>query len=252
MRLGTYNVHKLLGYAADPDVVRLDPEAASTAEHFARVLEPLDCDVLALQEVASAAQMSRIAHALDMQAVVLASPVRWPGYLLSRHPVELVRGFDRVRAHDPRLFTRSGGLVRVEVRERVLGVLALHLHPHDAEVREREGLACARMASDALETGDAGLVVLGDFNCDVGEAPHRGLSDLGLVAALPDTVSATVDTIGVPPRRVDHVYLAPRLASASTVARVVRSSGYRSDHERELVASDHLPVLVDLDAAGPW
>jgi endonuclease/exonuclease/phosphatase family metal-dependent hydrolase len=246
MRVGTYNVHKLQGFCADEDVAPLDPEAPATADYFARVIEGLDADVLALQEAASPRQLARIAARLGMQGVTLTSPVRWPGHLLARGEVAVLRDFSSVRAADPSSFTRSGGVVSVQVGGRRLVVVAIHLHPHDADVRAREGDACARMVEELLGGGERALIVLGDFNCDVGEPVHQRLRALGLVAGLPTTVEATVDTAGVGVRRVDHVYLGPAFAAGAGKARVERTPGFRTDRPHQRVASDHLPVLVDL------
>ena len=57
----------------------------------------------------------------------------------------------------------------------------------------------------------------------------------------------TMDTVGVRPLAIDHIYVSPSLAERLGAARVVRDAGFRSDAPGQgWVHSDHLPVVAEL------
>ena len=94
MRIGTYNVQGCRGYPPDAAAqVLRHPDDAAAGTYYARVFEALRCDVLAVQEGPSARQMHRIAGLLGYRMAGFSSPLRWPGYLLSRYPILDARTF---------------------------------------------------------------------------------------------------------------------------------------------------------------
>ena len=57
--------------------------------------------------------------------------------------------------------------------------------------------------------------MLGDFDCDLDERVRRDLRARGFVNAMERTgggVQLTMDTVGISPWRIDHVYASPALA----------------------------------------
>ena len=59
------------------------------------------------------------------------------------------------------------------------------------------------------------VAVLGDFDCDLDERVRRDLRARGFVNAMERTgggVQLTMDTVGISPWRIDHVYASPALA----------------------------------------
>ena len=113
------------------------------------------------------------------------SPQSWPGHVLSRFPIVESRTFSHAVADGslPR-FSSTAGAALLQVSDDLqLWVVCLHLHPGDADLRAREGeLLRARLEGLLGSCGNA--IVLGDFNCDLGEPVHRHLEDLGFVNAM--------------------------------------------------------------------
>jgi len=251
MRLGTYNVLGLTGYPAQTAREQLG-DAQRTIEHFSSVFAGLGCDVLALQEGPPPEIIRRIAERLQVHLAAFGSPSAYPGYVLSRHPIHESRVFAHPGpggAAGP--FSRCAGAAQLEVGGREFWVVDVHLHPQDValRVREAERLA-AHLTAFAAE--QALTVVLGDFNAQVGEAVHQMLAGRGFANAMHQVgggVAPTMDTAGVRPLAIDHIYVAPRLAPHLTSAQVVRGPGFRlaaPTPPGAWVHSDHLPVVAEL------
>lgn len=254
MRIGTYNVLGLTGFPPQAARERLG-EAAQKIEHFAGVFAGLGCDVLALQEGPPLEVARRIAERLECHLAAFPSPGAWPGYVLSRHPILESRVYSHPGpgGRDGPL-SRCAGAARLEVAGQDLWVVDIHLHPHDVALRAREaeGLA-AHLTAFGAEAGRT--VVMGDCNSPLGEAVHEMLMGRGFVNAMLRVgggVAPTMDTAGVRPSAIDHIYVSPRLAGQLVSARVVREPGFRVDGSAptgEWVHSDHLPVVAELDWA---
>jgi endonuclease/exonuclease/phosphatase family metal-dependent hydrolase len=252
LRLGTYNVLGLTGYPPQAARAQL-VDAARTVEHFAAVFRGLNCDVLALQEGPALEVIRRIAERLEVHLAAFPSPTAYPGYVLSRHPVRESRTYSHVGPGGKTgPFSRCAGAARLAAGGRELWVVDVHLHPHDAARRAREAdLLAAQLG--ALLAEDAPAVVMGDFNCPVGEPVHEMLQGRGFVNAMARAgggIIPTMDTAGLRPLAIDHIYLSPGLAAAGlTSARVVRDAGFRADEPTvpgTWVHSDHLPVVAEL------
>ena len=99
------------------------------------------------------------------------------------------------------------------------------------------------------------MVVLGDCNAQLPEAIHERLAARGFVNAMARSgggVGPTMDTAGVTPKAIDHIYVDPRLAGRLSGASVVREPGFRLDPPAPVgawVHSDHLPVLAEFEGA---
>ena len=221
--------------------------------HFTGVFEDLDCDVLALQEGVSADQIRRVAEAMKCWVVTTPSPCDWPGHVLSRHPVLESRAFSHVSPNAPeRPFSRTAGAVLLRVTdERLIWIVNIHLHPH-AEFRSAEADVMAEKVGELIGTG-CPIVVLGDFNSEMGEPIHQVLVAAGFVNAMADVgggVQATMDTAGIKVRTIDHICVSGDLADRLKHAEVIRRESYRQDEPPlpgQWVHSDHLPVIATLD-----
>ncbi len=256
MKIATYNVLGLTGYPsseAQKDLGSLGSE--EHVAHFAGVFASLDCDLIALQEGVAVRQMQQIAKAMGYYLATHASPIAWPGHLLSRVPIVESRTFSHFDPHvDVPPFSRTAGASLVEgARGERLWVVDVHLHPGDVDLRRVEGdLIRDRVA--ALLDHCPNVIVLGDFNCEVDERVHENLRALGFINAMQhahvDGIQATMDTVGIRTHYIDHIYLSPTLAPALQTAHVVRADGFRHDGpqgEGLWVHSDHLPVVAEVD-----
>lgn len=252
VRLGTFNIHGLRGHPERRFRADIGASDGATAVAlFARGLEALDCDVLAIQEGHPAIPRD-IAPRMDVRTATFASPERWPGHLLSQGPIRSARPL----AADGGAFSRSAGFAIVET-PMVLRLLALHLHPKDERLRAAEAALVAteldRHAGDPIP-----LVVMGDFNCEPPGSIHRTLAERGFVNALTAAgpgLGATRDQAEGRARAVDHIYVDHTLAPHLTAATVVGWGAFDVDRTQGsgFAYSDHRPVVVELDPphAGP-
>ena len=255
MRIGTYNVLGLTGYPAEEGRRALGAVGEEAhRNHFSGVFAELNCDILGLQEGVAVRPMQAIAKALDCHLATFPSPIAWPGHLLSRFPIIESRVFSHAEPSDevPPL-SRSAGAALLQVGAAdQLWVVGLHLHPSIVQLRQREAALLGQRLDELMEVCP-NLVVLGDFNCDVDEQIHLDLKGLGFANAMEAVgggLQLTMDTVGINPWRIDHIYASPSLAVQLQRAEVVRWPGFRSDGpqvEGLWVHSDHLPVFADLD-----
>jgi endonuclease/exonuclease/phosphatase family metal-dependent hydrolase len=242
LRLMTYNVHGCGGMDG-----RVSPR------RVARVLRGAMPDVVALQELDLGRRRSRaedqaaiIARELGMQAVFCPTVTRGEEHyghaLLSRWPMTVV---NRSRLpHDPRSWwkePRSAIWVRVEVAGRPVHVITTHL---GLGIRERLLQMNALVGKDWLGAipADEPVLVCGDFNLLPGSRPYRvlarRLNDLQL-RCKEHRPLATFSSWR-PMMRLDHIF-------GSEHFEPVAIAVLRNDLTR--VASDHLPLMVDLRVA---
>ena len=255
MRIGTYNVLGLTGYPRQ-EAAQILGNPEQTAAHFQDVFQNLDCDILGLQEGASPAQIRQIAIAMTCHAVTIPSPiVACPGHVISRYPVVESRSFSHVSPNAAdRPFSRTAGAALLRVAEdRLIWIVDVHLHPNRIELRNEEADIVEDRIATLLNTGHP-VVVLGDFNCEIGERTHQVLSDAGFANAMATVgggIQPTIDTAGIEAqKKIDHIYVSSSLAGRLTHAEVVRREGFRQDEPLlpgQWVHSDHLPVVATLD-----
>ena len=135
----------------------------------------------------------------------------------------------------------------------MIWIVDVHLHPGRIELRNEEADIMASRVAELLDTGHP-VVMLGDFNCEIGERLHQVLADAGFanaMAAVGGGIQLTIDTAGIEGRwKIDHIYVSSSLTDRLTHAEVIRREGYRQDEPLlpgQWVHSDHLPVIADLD-----
>ena len=258
MRVGTYNVLGLTGYPAEEAQKEIDrPGGEKNIAHFTGVFSELRCDVLGLEEGVAVRSMQKIARGLDRHLATFPSPIAWPGHVLSRYPVLESRVFSHtVPSDEVPPFSRTSGAALLEIDAFTrLWFVVLHLHPSIIELRNVE----ADMIRDRLKglmTVTDNVIVVGDLNCEVEERLHHNLKDLRFVNAMEAVgggIQLTMDTAGIRPHAIDHIYASSSIASRLRSAEVVRREGFRHDGpqaEGVFVHSDHLPVVADLDWPG--
>lgn len=220
LRVVTYNVHGFVGR----DGVR-------QPERVAAVLEELDADVAALQEVvAEAAPLRALARALGAEAVMGPTLEHQAGpfgnVLLTRLPVHSVRRLElSVPGREPR-----GAIDCVlEAGATPLRVLATHL---GLRARERRTQA-RRLATELARPGPPVLILLGDMN----EWRRRTGSLAPLRALLGPSSQPRSFPAWRPALALDRIWTRPQ-------ALLRRAGVHRSRLARE--ASDHLPVYAEL------
>src|SRR6478609_703366 len=246
VRLVTYNIHHGVGDDGRHDLARL-----------AQVLAAADADVICLQEVdrhfgersEDVDQAVLLARALDMQ-LAWGSAFEEPrgagkprgeygNALLSRLPI-LVSDVHRLPGGgEPRSALRT----MIELDGAALWVTVTHLSRSGGD-RAAQLAALADLHTAPMETG----IVVGDFNTtpDAPElaALRPGFTDAWAVARERDDRSGwrfwqhdagNTHPARSPHRRIDHAWVTEGVAVAA--ARVLDGAG----------ASDHLPLLVDLE-----
>jgi endonuclease/exonuclease/phosphatase family metal-dependent hydrolase len=229
MRIATYNIHRGYGRDRRQDLSRV-----------VAVLREVAADVLALQEVDSDPDpseeelldhLAHLAEATGFHAVTGPTLRRrgmaYGNLLLSRHPVGEVAHVDLcVVGCEPR-----GAIdARLLVQGTDVRVIVTHLGLRPRERREQIG----RLLERATPRGEHLLVVAGDMNEWLPFSPS--LRPLRRVLG-PGTLHATFPA-RLPLLSLDKIFVSPaRALRASWVHRTPAAAR----------ASDHLPVIADLD-----
>lgn len=221
LRVVTYNIHRARGM-----------DGRERLDRILRVLEELDADVVALQEVL-AWQAFALAEATRMDVVF--GPIRlhargpYGNLCLTRLPVVAHRTYSLTcRPFEPR------GCLRADIDH---GGGYLHVFNVHLGLRYRERVRQARMLAWIVDRGTlrGPRLLLGDFNEWFDGHASRLLG-------------AELAPAGRRPRARTHPSLLPvfpldRIYHDAAIA-VERSGVHRSPLAR--VASDHLPVFADL------
>ncbi len=239
IRLATYNVHRCVGVDRKLDV-----------ERVAEVIAACNADIVALQELdvgrrrtGHVDQAHRLAELLQMKShfhpAMYVEEERYGDAILTALPERLVKagglpGMPRFPGLEPR-----GALwVAVDIGGVELQVINTHL---GLVPREQRAQAAALIGDDwmASEAFTAPAVLLGDFNASPNSRTY------GMLAAVIRDAQAgrgRPPTATFPSRfpfmRIDHVFV----AGAIKVTKV--ESPYDA---RARVASDHLPLVVELE-----
>ncbi|MBI4460738.1 MAG: endonuclease/exonuclease/phosphatase family protein [Acidobacteria bacterium] len=239
IRVATYNIHKCRGMDG-----RVRPG------RILEVLQEINADVLALQEVVSVTNGSR--H--DDQARFLAEEVgydsafgnnrpfksgRYGNLLLTRFPIHFSRNYDiSTPTREPR------GCLRADLRvnNATLHIFNLHL---GTGYMERRHQASHLSQTSILEPADrrGPRIVLGDFNewvrgrVSTMLRSHFEAADVRRHLARPRTYPGLLPFL-----HLDHIYFDP-------VLRLAKLTLFRN--RLSMVASDHLPLIADFHLDRP-
>jgi endonuclease/exonuclease/phosphatase family metal-dependent hydrolase len=223
IRVATYNIHRCVGGDGRYDAGRIID-----------VLRELDCDIVALQEVANRAdarhvslQLDHIAESVGMRAIPGLQLIRrWGEYgnaLLTRFPVLTIALHNlSVTTREPR-----GAIdVHLDIGGRSLRVIATHLGLGRSE-RHRQTRQLLTLLGERADAEPC--LVLGDMNEWLPWSRplqwlHRELGAAPAPASFPARL---------PFLKLDRIWLRPRAALQSVQV-------HRSPLAR--LASDHLPV----------
>jgi len=238
LRVMTYNVHGCRGMDG-----RISPD------RIARIIEQFQPDLVALQELDFGRVRSQrhdqprlIAAALGLHVqfcpTVIDQNEQYGHALLSHWPMKIIRtaNFDG-RKRRWHVEPRGALWVRLDMDGSIINLMNTHFG-----LGRRERIAQATELLNSHWMGkiapDEPLILCGDFNMAPGSRPYcaitKRLSDAQTVDGFrPQNTYSTFH----PFARIDHVFL----SSHFDVERIVVP---RNDLTR--VASDHLPVIVDL------
>lgn len=249
LRLMTYNVHRCVGTDRKLDV-----------ERVAEVIAAEQPDVVALQELdvgrmrtRSVDQAHRLAELLKMtfhfHPAMTVEEELYGDAILTALPER------RIKAKGLPLYRRVPGLeprgalwVEVEFQGHKVQIINTHL---GLIPQEQKRQAAALLGPDWMGADEwvAPGIVLGDFNATPYSATYRMLRTALRDAQAPTPTWPRPATATFPSNfpfmRIDHVFLTKGL----------ETRGVRSPYDaRARVASDHLPLVVDLEitsAAAP-
>jgi endonuclease/exonuclease/phosphatase family metal-dependent hydrolase len=238
LRVMTYNVHRCVGVDRNLDL-----------ERVASVIAAARCDIVALQELDVGRRRTRnidqahqLAELLGMRshfnAALHVEEERYGDAILTALPETLVRAGPLPHYRKMRgLETRGAVWITVEALGRKIQVLNTHLGLIPAEQQQQAAALIGDwMASDAWTSP---AILLGDFNAGPYSRAYRMLN-----AALRDAQTlypyAPVSTFPskLPFMRIDHVFLAGPWKVRKVETPYVGLAR---------VASDHLPLVVELD-----
>ena len=235
LRLATYNVHKCRGL-----------DGRTRVDRIAEVLEGLDADVIALQEVVGggpeedgqAAELgARLGMGWVMDPVRLLRGKAYGNVVLSRLPIDQSHSCNlSCDKREPR------GCMRVDINvhdEQVLHLFNVHLGTAVLERRQQ-----APRLADFVVNGHVNgpKVLLGDFNEWVKGLTSKTLGAMLEGVDLSHHLRRRKTYPGVLPMfHLDHIYVAGGL----TVEKVTLPRT-----KLTLVASDHLPLVADVVLPG--
>lgn len=225
MRIATYNIHRAVG-----------ADGRQSAARIARVLQEIDADVVALQEVAF--RLDESDHLLEYLARELQAQVvegvtmfdergHYGNAVLTRLPVSTV---DRLDISVPGREPRGAIEVGLRLESLVIRLVATHLG-----LRPRERRAQIKSLLPRFEPRGADVrILLGDLN----EWFLWGRPVRWLRRVFGETPALRTFPAKSPWFALDRLWVAPR--AAITDLRTHVSPTART-------ASDHLPLVADLD-----
>lgn len=233
LRIATYNIHKCRGLDQ-----RVRPE------RIAAVLDELDADVIALQEVIGRGgspngnQAHYVTEALDYHPVFgenrRHNGAAYGNLLLSRFPILDFWNYDITsRGREPR------GVLRADVKlqsGQILHLFNVHLGTAYRERREQARRLVSRRILRNMELAGS-RILLGDFNEWIPGlasrmlSKHFSISDAHIEAARRRTYPCVLPVL-----RLDHIYFDRGL-------HLHQLKLHRS--RRALIASDHLPLVAE-------
>ncbi len=229
VRIMTYNLHN--GFNTDGYL---------GMEAIAQVIEKSEADIVALQEVSRGwvingrlDMLTWLSQRLHMPYVFgPATGPLWGNAIMSRYPVTEYTYHELPPRDQPLLRSFIAATVNVGNGTK-LHIIATHLHhiEEDTDIRQLQ-------AETILDFWDntAHTVLLGDLNADPDDPEMEmlrqgGFSDAAVAAGVTPAYTSTSDN---PERRIDYIWITSDLGVSSVL---VPTSN----------ASDHLPVIADID-----
>jgi endonuclease/exonuclease/phosphatase family metal-dependent hydrolase len=235
----TYNVHGCVGL-----------DGKTSLERIARVIARQDADVVALQEIdvgrdrsGKIDQAESIARKLGMIAHFHPSFILKDGQygnaILSRYPLKIIRKDALPRLRTRRLFEPRGALwVEIDVNGVKVNLINSHLSLWPAErLLQTEALLGPDWTGSAACQGS--VVLCGDFNSNPRSMVYKRMGGkLRDAQLLLDSHKPRNTWLATHPfSRIDHFFVSPNIEVMSIAVPTT---------ELDRIASDHLPLVVDL------
>jgi len=245
LRVVSYNIHRAIG-----------SDRRFRPERVASILESHRADVILLQEVDQGVPRSRrmnmarfLADRLGYEFIAVGLNVRlregrYGNATLSRHPISSARNINlSVGRKKSRGCQHATLQLAANGASRQLEVFNLHLGLSARERRQQLGLLVSAREFSSLDVSTP-CIVGGDFNDWRSQLQQPFVSALQFHCATArdeeSTANSCVKTYPAfsPQGALDRVYFRGDLSLLSA---------YRCRHQASKVASDHLPVIVDLE-----
>ena len=247
LRIMTYNVHSCIGMDG-----RISPR------RIARVIAMYDPDIVALQELnvdcpksMHIDQAVAIAGELNMHSefhpVKQIEDGHFGNAIFSRYPTRLLDASQLATNHKqlrPRIepLDQSRGVMEVEIdfEGHVFSLVNTHLGltPEERKVQVADLLGPPRFTESRRP-----MILCGDFNATRKQHAHRALNQVMHDVEIELEQRRTAKTFPgkFPTLRIDHIFVDPLVK--------VRDVMVPNNHLTR-VASDHLPLIADIDLAG--
>ena len=239
LRVLTYNVHGCVGL-----------DGKTSPDRIARVIARQGVDVVALQEIdvgrnrsGKIDQAESIARKLGMtfhfQPSISLAEGKYGNAILSRYPLKMIRMDALPRLKASRLFEPRGALwVEIDVSGIKVNLITSHLSLWPAErLLQAEALLGPDWAGSAV--CQAPVILCGDFNASprsrVCKRIGCKLRDAQLIVESHKPKSTWLASH--PFSRIDHFFVSPDIEVMSIAVPTT---------ELDRIASDHLPLIVDL------
>lgn len=246
VRTIAYNVLQCRGFPAGA------PRQALSPAGFADALAAYAPDVITLAEAPERETTLEIARHLEMACAYFPSPGLWPGALLTRLRMLSAENCPHPLGVRPtEEFTRHWGRVTLaaETGERLV-VHSVHLHPSNAEVREREVLAVLEAVRTDVQTG-ARVIVQGDLNHRPDMPEYEWWWNAGLFDTFEpeDPGDGCTYRSDVPMARLDYIWVDRALSSRVVRGRPLNERPFVPSHEEPWALSDHIPQFAAIEGA---
>jgi len=243
------------------------PKAGNTIMHTAELLQHLNADVVAVQEISGEGALVELANQMTgWEAVFTIAPTSYGqslGYLVKATEMEVLDDFTQAWfEEEPYNFPRTPFVIKVRHRESGMETLLVNLHlkaSGDPE-EEAENVGRRRRASiklqEYLDTNypDDFVIVLGDFNDEINEEQTIDdvFSNFTEAADAYRFVDATIADGGEEfwsyplwPSHIDHILITDEWFNYWESTTTIRPDQCFEDYEDFI--SDHRPVVAIFD-----
>lgn len=253
----SYNVLACRGYPeTDENRERLTRARDRMASRFALELCLYQPDIVTFQESPDEETVASIAEQMDMQYAYFPGgwpgnddwPGGFPGTVMSRFPIVGKKNCPLVSGDRPEdLFTRHWGRATVDTEEGPLSIFSAHLHPNDADVRDREVTEILRVLQTGINHG-LSFLFQGDLNHAPDGPEYARWADAGLVDTFASKGTGTdVSIPSTDPRaRIDYIWAHGPIAKRLIESRILFEGQFRTNpaDPKSFALSDHIPVMA--------
>lgn len=237
----TYNVHRCIG---------LDRRHAP--QRIAEIIATLDPDIVALQELEAGHPRTGSVDQAEVIAAILKADfhyhaarqrgeARFGNAVFSRLPMRKIQSAVLPTLPQIPIQTRGALWVAVRIGPAEVQIINTHLGLLHRERFLQAGALCSEEWLGHPECRSAPRILCGDFNATTASRVYRlfmeSLHDAGSLGPVP---SGRTWPSFLPLFRYDHVFVCPRILVRGLIVPKTPLT---------VLASDHLPVVVDFDVA---